>query len=208
MPEMIILPQRYGNGRGYEVSSKGDERFSALYATFKEGTIIFGHDVSGQTIESVYQHGVKQGDWETNDPAGVKNGTGAPSNNEIITGNTEQDSFEQGYLPLWQEWARQNPELIKELHDKVNQNDRIITDQFASTFTSQARALARILNDIEAEQFDQEEEIPVELPIIKQAQESESNNHENCGVGGSKSKKKPNFDKLKKSAGKVDDYEV
>ena len=50
----------------------------------------------------------------------------------------------------------------------------------------------------------EEESIP---PMIQQVQDSESNNHENCsGIGGAK--KKPNFDKLKKSAAKVDDYEV
>ena len=200
------------SGEGYEVSSKGDKRFSALYATFKEGTVIFGHDVSGQTIESVYQHGVKQGDWETIDAVGVKNGTGAPKSKEIITGNTEKDSYDQGYLPLWREWASQNPELMQELFEKAIENSGTLKDKFASTYSSQARALAEILNDqvnnaeTKTEPEEKEEE-PV-LPIIKQAEESEQNNHENCGVGGSKGKKKPNFDKLKKSAGKVDDYEV
>lgn len=199
------------SGEGYEVSSKGDKRFSALYATFKEGTVIFGHDVSGQTIESVYQHGVKQGDWETVDAVGVKNGTGAPKSKEIITGNTEKDSYEQGYLPLWKEWANQNPELMQELFESAIENSGTLKDRFASTYSSQARALADILNEkvnnAGTKPESEQKEEPV-LPIIKQAEESESNNHENCGESESSGKKKPNFDKLKKSSSLVDDYEV
>lgn len=45
---------------GYEVSTRGDKRFSALVATFKEGTIIEGIDVSGMTIENVYQSIIKK----------------------------------------------------------------------------------------------------------------------------------------------------
>ena len=44
----------------YEVSSKGDKRFSALYATFKKGTVIDGVDVGGRTIEDVYQSVIKK----------------------------------------------------------------------------------------------------------------------------------------------------
>ena len=125
---------------GYEVSSQGDKRFSALYATFKPGTIVFGHDVSGRTIESVYQHGVKQGDWNTDN----NSKTGTPKDKTIITGNTEDASYEQGYLPLWQEWAKQNPELIQELKEKAF--GKVLTDKFASTRVSQARALFNIIN--------------------------------------------------------------
>lgn len=126
----------------YEVSTQRDGRFSALNAKFKEGTTLFGHDVSGRTIESVYQHGVKQGDWTTND----NTKTGAPSSKDIITGDNEDASYTQGYLPLWQEWAKQNPTLIKELSEKVK--GKTLTDQFASSKVSQARALADILNSL------------------------------------------------------------
>ena len=130
---------RYSDN-AYEVSSSGDSRFSAKYATFKEGTVIFGHDVSGRTIESVYQNGVKQGDWITDS----NNKTGAPKSKDIIKGNTEDASYYEGYLPLWQEWARQNPELIEDLRTKAS--GKTLTDKFASTAVSQARALADILN--------------------------------------------------------------
>lgn len=129
------------NGRpNYEVSSKGDSRFSAMNATFAQGTVLFGHDVGGRTIESVYQHGVKQGDWITDS----NSKTGKPNDKTIIIGNTEDDSYNQGYLPLWQEWAKQNPQLIDELRQKAA--GKVLTDMYASTAVSQARALADILN--------------------------------------------------------------
>ena len=124
----------------YEVSSKGDRRFSALYATFKPGTIIDGIDVGDRTIEDVYQNVIK------------KSGKGqAPAKdsklyNESLKTQEEREDFSytNGYLPLWQEWARQNPELIEELREKAK--GKILTDQFANTRVSQARALADILN--------------------------------------------------------------
>lgn len=124
----------------YEVSTQGDKRFSALNARFKPGTIIDGVDVSGMTIENVYQSVIK------------KSGKGkAPSKdsklyNESLTTNEEREdfSYREGYLPLWQEWARQNPELMQELREKSA--GKVLTDKFASTRVSQARALAEILN--------------------------------------------------------------
>ena len=124
----------------YEVSSKGDKRFSALNATFKKGTVIEGVDVGGMTIEDVYQSVIKKS----------KKGQ-APSKdsklyNESLKTKEEREDFSytEGYLPLWQEWARQNPELIEELRKKSR--GKVLTDQFANTRVSQARALADILN--------------------------------------------------------------
>lgn len=123
----------------YEVSSAGDKQFSALYATFKPGTIIDGVDVSGMTIENVYQSVIK------------KSSKGqAPSRDSKLYNpslKTEQEredfSYREGYLPLWQEWARQNPEAIEALRKAVE--DKVLTDKFAKTRVSQARALADIL---------------------------------------------------------------
>lgn len=131
------------SSNSYEVSSRDDSRFSALNARFKPGTIIFGHDVSGRTIESVYQNGVKQGDWATDSNAK----TGAPRSKEIIKGGTSEDSYRDGYLPLWKEWAKQNPSLIEELSIKAA--GKVLTDMFVSkdTTVSQARALSEILNE-------------------------------------------------------------
>ena len=124
----------------YEVSTIGDKRFSALNATFKKGTIIEGVDVSGKTIEYVYQNVLK------------KSRKGQPPSkesrlyNESLRTDEEKEDFSytEGYLPLWQEWAKQNPELIEELRTKAA--GKTLTDKFADTRVSQARALADILN--------------------------------------------------------------
>jgi hypothetical protein len=266
---------------GYEVSTRGDKRFSALVATFKKGTVIDGIDVGGRTIEDVYQSVIKKSrkgqapskdsklyrtsvssytgnitpDANTifvfgSNPEG-RHGAGAAKvareqfgaiygqgeglqgnayalptkdlrvkeNNSLrsispeqiiesikklyetarqnpdkqfkvayrntdrasLNGYTglemidmflkagsiptnivfskewvdtgrfnlsreklEDFSYTEGYLPLWQEWARQNPELMDELRAKSA--GKTLTDQFANTRVSQARALAEILN--------------------------------------------------------------
>ena len=244
----------------YEVSSKGDKRFSALYATFNKGTIIDGVDVGGMTIEDVYQKVVKKSgkgkapsrdsrlfidttpklrgkmsfafgsqraDGVTADTTleAIKRGERTATTRYTSDGNInywkqakvgdviefsgqngekvlvrvtkelhqlpksttaeewsskegwdtsrfeqrvkpqidkgeayqmefeyidpskeamEDFSYREGYLPLWQEWARQNPELMEELRE--NAKGKTLTDRFANTRVSQARALADILN--------------------------------------------------------------
>ena len=168
---------RYSDNN-YEVSSEGDERFSAKSATFKKGTIIDGVDVGGKTIEYVYQSIIKKSrkgqppsvDSITNldrieengEPSWIKEDLGerlpkdlwhklygiyvglADSDIEITDADKEDFSYYVGYLPLWQEWAKQNPELIEELREKSK--GKVLTDKFANTRVSQARALADILN--------------------------------------------------------------
>lgn len=153
---------------GYEVSSQGDSRFSAHFAKFKPGTILFGHNVGGRTIESVYQHGIKQNDWITDN----NNKTGAPKSNEIIHGNTSDDSYRDGYLPLWQEWAKQNPELIEDLRKKSI--GKVLTDKFTSnqTTVSQARALADILNETNNNEFGTYDEFSEANRLIAQIKRS------------------------------------
>lgn len=137
-----VVPSKWARTaeNGYEVSTRGDKRFSALVATFREGTVIDGVDVGGRTIEDVYQSVIKKS----------RKGQ-APSkesrlyNKSLRTkGEREDFSYTEGYLPLWQEWARQNPELMDELRAKSA--GKTLTDQFANTRVSQARALAEILN--------------------------------------------------------------
>ena len=154
---------------GYEVSSNGDNRFSASYARFNEGTIIDAVDVGGMTIEDVYQyvikksgkgkaaamdsilnhnHGLGGEDYEflhtlpdDLSSAIINHFTGKkPATKEQL----EDYYYYRGYLPLWQEWAKQNPELIEEL--RVKSAGKTLTDQFANTRVNQARALADILN--------------------------------------------------------------
>lgn len=201
----------------YEVSTQGDSRFSALKAKFKPGTIIDGVDVSGMTIENVYQSVIKKSgkgkapsknsrlnlnptstseekrlkfleevkakygnpltystdkgiitvNFESGslrvipfagsveDLSGEFLGNkdinyfiGALKAAEDLAGGYEDFSYREGYLPLWQEWAKQNPELMQELREKSA--GKTLTDKFASTRVSQARALAEILNSGES----------------------------------------------------------
>ena len=156
---------------GYEVSTRGDKRFSALVATFKKGTIIDGVDVGGRTIEDVYQSVIKRS----------KKGQ-APSKesklyNESLKTKEEREDFSytEGYLPLWQEWARQNPELIDELRAKSA--GKTLTDQFANTRVSQARALAEILGsqngEVKATTIDEALSSSFDTPRITSVEEQQ-----------------------------------
>ena len=160
--ESNIITNNYGWARyssnNYEVSSAGDIRFSAKYAKFKEGTVIEGVDVGGYTIEQVYQTLIKQGKLRKSDAK-----TGRPSNPKLLDPTLTDDasredlSYSVGYLPLWRTWAEQNPELISELKEKAK--GKILTDQFAKSRVSQARALAQILNELSSNQ-------PVQLSLF------------------------------------------
>lgn len=318
--ESIQKPTSFNWGKtsdnNYEVSTRGDKRFSALNATFKKGTVIDGVDVGGMTIEDVYQKVIKKsgkGQAPSKDsklymPYNYKNGVpfirqlallgrfAVPSNNleevrkadskrgdiskitkksksytilqsllefnkfadidvsqldvseatkdrikevqrkfknttaydsvsttritedkakiraaefrdmysiytpliqdivrevwgvelstspitfsaldltpsgksELLQSKEEIEDFSYhvGYLPLWKEWAKQNPELIEELRTKAA--GKTLTDQFANTRVSQARALADILNSTNAKS-----ETIEEAPIFEE--ESTSN---------------------------------
>ena len=123
MDKAVIGWSRYG--RGYECSSAGDKRFSALYA-----------QLGGRSIEAVYQCDVKGycpggSNWRA--------GKGKPPLDRTKDMYTE-------YLKLWRQWAAQHPALITELRARAEQNGCLLTDRFASSPVSQARALAEILN--------------------------------------------------------------
>lgn len=108
---------------GYEVSSQGDARFSALTAKLEDGRTIEMHyqcDVKG------YQPGGT--DWRI--------GKGKPPLRQV-------DTWAE-YLALWRRWATLNPTLIAELRRVAA--GKVLTDQFATSPVSQARALAEILN--------------------------------------------------------------
>ncbi len=123
---------------GYECSTRGDKRFSAMVASFNEGTYLFGQDVGGMTIEDVYQKVIK------------RSGKGQPPapdsplfRLDLPKKEREDFMYQEGYLPLWTMWAEQNDPLIRELRQKAD--GRVLTDMFASTRVSQARALDDIL---------------------------------------------------------------
>ena len=113
---------------GYEVSSRGDKRFSALYAKMPDG----------RTIEQWYQCDIKGYDiGGTN----WKAGKGKPSLIEYP--NDEQWEM---YLSLWKIWTIHNLTTIQDLQD-ILKEVTVFTDCFASSPINQARALAWIFNN-------------------------------------------------------------
>lgn len=131
--------------RYYEVSTKGDKRFSALNATLRDG----------RTIEEAYQLDVK---GFRNHPQ-IQAALQHSSFGEIFQNKTLRSIFKgqpplhkesheslwQGYKALWQEWADDHPKVMQELGRRTV--GAVLTDFYASSPVSQARALAEILND-------------------------------------------------------------
>ena len=137
---------RYSNN-SYEVSSQGDKRFSALFAKLQPGaniTITRGFPdgtyslenvklKAPLTIEEIYQIYIKG--YKT-----VQEGKGKPPKYDI----SKEESYNL-YKNLWKVYLEQNPELEQDLREKAK--GKVLTDKFASTDVSQARALAEILNE-------------------------------------------------------------
>lgn len=129
---MTTLPQpfkwaRYASNN-YEVSSKGDRRFSALFAKLP----------CGRTVEEVYQLDVKgyrvvSSNW--------RSGKGRPPMN----GKSPDDLWDE-YLDLWRTYFQVNPKLANDLFSRAS--GKTITDMFASSLISQARACSTILNEM------------------------------------------------------------
>jgi hypothetical protein len=121
---------QWSKSKGYEVSSVGDWRFSALYAKLYDG----------RSIEAWYQCCVKG-----YDPLGTnwKLGKGKPPLRPMSS-----DQLYREYKALWQQWADGNPDLIDELFEACKSFDYHLRDSFANTPVNQARALADILNSI------------------------------------------------------------
>jgi hypothetical protein len=97
---------------------------------------MFARMPDGRTIEAHYQCDIKghapgSSDWRL--------GKGKPPLDTSI------DTW-AAYKQLWVEWARHNPELISELSIVASANDNVLSDVFANTDISQARALCEILN--------------------------------------------------------------
>lgn len=113
---------------GYEVSSKGDRRFSAFFARMPDG----------RTLEAHYQCDVKG-------YATIAEGKGKPP----LTKQTRTELWFQ-YLALWQVWAEHHPAEINELREILQdpEFDCTLCDRFATTPVNQAAALAYILNDL------------------------------------------------------------
>lgn len=111
---------------GYEVSSKGDKRFSAFYAKLKDG----------RTIEEAYQLDIKGYRKFGNSPM---LGKGKPPLDQ------SKDMWLE-YLQLWARWADENPALLFELKGIADKHCGILSDMFATTEVNQAHALSYLLS--------------------------------------------------------------
>jgi len=116
-------------GKGYECSTKGDKRFSALVAKLEDG----------RTIEEHYQCDVKG-----YDPGGRdwNRGKGKPPISSRIHLNLKDE-----YTNLWRRWANLNPATMAELRFLASGADNYLSDTFAQSPVNQAQALADLLNE-------------------------------------------------------------
>ena len=126
--------KRYASD-GYEVSSRGDARFSALKARLSDG----------RTVEEAYQLDVKGYRRLGYSCAQAKHDRGRHAPVRL----TPWELW-LSYLNIWRRWATENPALIEEL--RTLSTGRPLTDMFASSDVSQARALAQILNETSTKQ--------------------------------------------------------
>jgi exodeoxyribonuclease-5 len=109
----------------YEVSTQGDKRFSALVAKLGDG----------RTIEQAWA--------EAKGYPNIKAAKGKLAKNPNF-------NYWSTYLGLWQQWAKENPELIRELK-KIVDGGAVLTDKFAKTENNQATALSQIIKDFKEE---------------------------------------------------------
>ena len=113
---------------GYEVSSKGDKRFSSFCAIMPDG----------RSLECHYQCDIKGYDV-------------GGTNWRLGKGKSPLDlsvDLWANYLGLWRGWAYTNMPLMRELYSLAKKNDYLLSDCFASTPVNQAHALATILNGL------------------------------------------------------------
>ncbi len=105
-------------GAGYEVSSKGDRRFSALFARLADG----------RTIEDAWAEA-----------------KGYPDRYAAKNRPAKDPSFDYPgvYRGLWEQWANENPALMAELAAKSQ--GQPLVDRFAKTGNNQAWALSELL---------------------------------------------------------------
>ena len=123
-----------------EVSTAGLSEYSALRARFAPGTVLGRFDISGMTVETVYQDIIKRSG------KGLPPGQTSYLHRDDLHGpEAEEYSYYEGYLPLWTIWADQHPDLVENLREMVGEGGTL-TDKYARTEVSQARALADILN--------------------------------------------------------------
>ena len=155
--------KKSGKGQGPATTSRLNlnptNTTEAKREKFKQEVIdTYGNPISYSTSEGIITVTFDKGTLEVIPFVGsIKDSKGTYISNEDINyfvgtlkavedmaGGKEDFSYTEGYLPLWQEWAKQNPQLMAEL--ATNSKGKTLTDKFASTRVSQARALSDILS--------------------------------------------------------------
>lgn len=126
-PSSTYLECQWVKTGGYEVSTQGDRRFSALVATLEDGRSIEQHH---QCDSKGFQPGGT--DWRL--------GKGRPGLDPSV-------DLWAAYLEMWRLWASKHVHLLQELLILLVPYHGCLSDSFARTPTNQARALAIILND-------------------------------------------------------------
>lgn len=92
----------------------------------------------GRTIEEAYQldckgYRVQGDDWRI--------GKGKPPLDPMV-------DLYAAYKELWRRWVHENPDLFAELRVIAMRAGNRLSDRFATTPVSQARALAELLNEL------------------------------------------------------------
>ena len=122
---MYVWSRRVKRGEPYyECSSKGDKRFSAIFAK-----------IDDKSIEEIYQLDIKGYRGEVKH---WKDAKGKEPKNI-----TYEEAYNQ-YLKLWIKYFNNNPKLYFKIREKAK--NKTITDMFGITPINQARAICDILN--------------------------------------------------------------
>ncbi|MCP4828074.1 MAG: hypothetical protein GY889_04285 [Proteobacteria bacterium] len=111
-------------GSGYEVSSKGDKRFSAFFARLPDG----------RNVETAWANAKGYPNWRA--------AKGKPA-------RFPNFDYWSVYKNLWRDWADAHPELMRELVSL--KGDKPLVDRFAKTDNNQARALAELCAELTTE---------------------------------------------------------
>ena len=129
MAQQLINWSRTNSLGGYEISPKGDVRYTSLAAVMPDR----------RSLEAWYQC-----DLKGYDVGGTQIALGKGQEPRIPYGVGE---LERMYDALWRIWAIHNIPLVKELHKKAIAHGHLLTDEHSGNRLSQAKALAGIIND-------------------------------------------------------------
>lgn len=136
--------------QGYGVHSRGDTRFSPMFARHTDG----------RCLEAVYQCDIKgispgNSDWRV--------GKGKPPVDTSI------DTWKL-YLELYRTWAYNHMDLIEELRLLCKPHDNYLCDWFSTTSLNQAHALATILYETQSGVFERLSYYDMKEGIIRKEQ--------------------------------------